>query len=171
MAKTQQFASILGETYTVVRNVYGRPGREPRQPGPSGDVDFQKGAHRRFVVADALAWTITRDLTALGLTWDEAAPLVRRERVADAMMVEGIELTGQLFAAWVIQTDKGHETAAWRGSVSEIADLIAHDQEGGSVLAVRMISLKASFETAVRKAADAGFEFIEGEFRAIEDEE
>ena len=163
MVKTQEFGATIGEAYTTVRNVYGRPGREPRRPGPGG-VDFQKGSHRRFVAADAIAWRITRDLTALGIDWDVAADLVRREQVADRGML--LDNIGKIFfAVW----DAGAPVAApgfagWLGSPAEIAEIVSLDAERhGAPVSVRMVSLANSFATAISIAAEAGYAFEHGE--------
>ncbi|MBS0573131.1 MAG: hypothetical protein JSS08_07760 [Proteobacteria bacterium] len=159
MLKTQEFANAIGETYTTVRNVYGRAGREPRKPGALREIDFAKGTHRRFVVADALAWRITRDLCALGLDWNQAAEIVRQERVADWAAGHVVE-PDAFFGTWT----GDHGWGARRGTMAEITELAEVDsRKFGRVGAVRIISIYDSVRKAEAIARDAGYELVDGE--------
>lgn len=158
MIKTQEFSAAIGETYTTVRNVYGRPGREPRDPGP-GDVDFQLGSHRRYVLADALAWRIVRKLTHLGMTWDEAAKIVKHERPADGALRDGIG-DADFFAVWEFSTPQLHQFTGWRGKPTDFAEIIEGDiARHGQVASVRMVSLRTAYREAELLAEQAGFAF------------
>ena len=158
--KTASFTEVVGETYTIVRNVYGRPGREPRQPG---DGDFEHGHTRKFGWADAVAWRMTRDLSELGMTWDDAASLMHREYAADRALKAAQDGAGLFFAVWPVapidaETPQAELWAAGRGAPAEIAEMVEHDGRNyGAVLAVRMISVARSIATAKRLAISAGY--------------
>ncbi|WP_028711021.1 hypothetical protein [Paracoccus pantotrophus] len=162
--RTEAFAKIVNENYTTVRNVYGREGREPRQPGPVGRVDFVRGTHRRYVFADAVAWRITRELCALGMVWDNAAEIVRRECIADRVLKDD---SGALtdFGVWQVVEDGDVQWAAWAGSMSEIIEIAEHDRARGDVWNVRLISLSQAVDTARYLAEVAGYRVVlRGEF-------
>lgn len=170
--KTQEFTSIVGENYTTIRNVYGRPGREPRMPGPDGEVDFAARRQRRYIFADAVAWRFTRHLSSHSLDWDTAAQIINREMVADYLVGEfGGEgaRPGQFFAIWPVTTDGKTQWAAWRGDLSEIVEVIEHDTKAGEVGAVLMVSCDKVLSDAVKLAEEAGYEVIKGHLVARKD--
>jgi hypothetical protein len=164
MLKTQEYSIIVGETYHVVRNVYGREGRAPRNPGPRGEAaDFADGKHRRFVFADALAWRITRELCALGMEWDKAAEIVRLERPADAFLSEDYRDKPQFFAVWPTSGDS-EKFAAHLGEISEISEIVEFDAETyGPVHPIRMISVDVAQGKAIALMEAAGYQLIDGE--------
>lgn len=170
--RTQAFAAITGETYNTIRNIYGRPGRAPREPGPAGETDFR--SHRRFIFADAVAWRITRNLAALGLEWDAAASLIYRERPTywafDANPAKA-KVT-DLLAVWPIKNAAEKiEWAAWVGSLEEITEVVCADQQKGTIAAIRMVSIGVAIAEAEQLAKAAGFAVVRGEFVAIPDDE
>jgi hypothetical protein len=160
MIKTQkQFAEVVGETYTNVRNVLGRH-RGPRQFG-----DVEQGL---FTVADAFAWRIVRKLTHLGMTWDEASDVVRRERCADLALRDGVE-DASFFAVWEVGPLTNHELGAWTGTPTKIAEIVEYDAAArGDVTSVRMVSLQTAYSEAVLLADQAGYRF-EGDEIIAED--
>lgn len=156
--KTKQFSEAIGETYTTVRDVFGRPGREPRY---DFGEEFNAGSHRRFSWLDALAWRITRHLTQLGLTWDQAAAVVKREMPADGYAKDPER--SPYFGVW---ENKGHTGfAAWRGTPAEIAEIFQRDSGSyGLSISLRMVSLSHAENDAIEIARGAGFEIKAGEF-------
>jgi hypothetical protein len=170
MVKTQEFTSIVGESYATVRNVYGRPGREPRQPGPIGEADFARGSHRRYVFADALAWRFARRISGHSLDWDTAASIVERERPADSLVKPEGAVVGQFFAIWQVTTEDRTQWASWRGRPSEIAEVIEHYVKTGEVTDVLMISCESVWEEALELARAAGYYVRDGEFVARTDD-
>jgi hypothetical protein len=171
MIDTQKkFAPVVGETYTNTRNVLGR-GRGPRQhvmrevgnPENAPELaDEVPGGENRFIVADALAWRITKLLSSLGMTWDEAADALRREWCADLALRDGIK-QDSFFAVWHFY-DKPDCFGAWRGKPSQIAKAIENDVlQHGPVSNVRMVSLSVAYLEAEQIAEKAGFAFRDGE--------
>lgn len=160
MIDTQKkFAEVVGETYTNVRNVLGRR-RGPRQ--------FHAKNPDHFTVADAFAWRIVRKLTHLGMTWDEAADVVRRERCADLALRDGIE-DASYFAVWEVGPFTNLELGAWRGTPTKIADAIEYDVAArGDVPSVRMVSLQTAYSEAVLLAEQAGYLFEDGKILSKE---
>jgi hypothetical protein len=144
LVKTAEFTLIVGETYSIVRNVYGRPGREPRTPGPG---DFEPGMTRRYGWEDAVAWRITRLLCETGLTWDEAASVVNREDVASFALRQPNDASGSFFAVWSIYAEPGF--AAWAGTIEAVAEILSGDNsDKGPVQTVRMVSLNRALVEA-----------------------
>lgn len=153
LVRTAEFTLIVGETYSIVRNVYGRPGREPRTPGPG---DFEPGMTRRYGWEDAVAWRITRLLCETGLTWDEAASVVNREEVAAFALRQPNAASGSFFAVWSIYAEPGF--AAWAGTIEDVAGMLSHDNSNlGPVQTVRMVSLNRALVEAHDLALNAGY--------------
>ena len=180
--QTADFARALGETYTTVRNVYGRPGREPRHPG---EESFTPANHRKFWWIDAVAWRITRHLCELGLAWDDAAEAARREYAAHWALRQPNDAAGKFFAVWANVTfAKGtapqteHTLCTFIGTPGEIAEVLALDaaavatgaQLYTGVANLRMVSLHRSIVTARLIARDGGFEPDGDGFRRIDGE-
>lgn len=167
MLKTQEYSIIVGETYHVVRNVYGREGRAPRNPGPRGEAaDFANGKHRRFVFADALAWRITRELCSLGMDWDKAAEIVRLECPADGFLSDDHSGETQFFAVWPTAADS-EKCAAWRGDIGQISEVLERDAKAyGPIHPVRIVSLDVAQSRAIALIEAAGYQLIDGEIEA-----
>lgn len=163
--KTKQFSEAIGETYTTVRDVFGRPGREPRF---DFGEEFNAGSHRRFSWLDALAWRITRHLTQLGLTWDQAAAVVKREMPADRYAKDPDR--APYFGVWETKGQTG--LAAWCGTAAEIAEIFQHDNANyGLSVSLRMVSLAHAEAEALEIARSAGFEVKAGEFWSADEGE
>ena len=170
MIKTQEFSGILAESYATVRNVYGRPGREPRMPGPNGEVDFAAGRHRRYVFADALAWRFARNLSSHSLDWDTAASIVSREQVADAILNSQHIGKGEFFAIWPCAAGDGKiQWAAWRGLPAEIAAMVEHDARDCQIDSVFMVSCDKVIKEAKDLAFAAGYAVIDGDLVPLKD--
>jgi len=172
MIDTQKkFAEVVGETHTKIRNVLGR-GRGPRQ----FDADIlatmpELAEQGHFAVVDALAWRIVRKLTHLGMTWDEAAKIVKRERPADDALRHGIG-QADFFAVWEFYGPPRHEPGSWRGKPSDFAEVIEGDiVRYGQVASVRMVSLQTAYREAELVAEQAGFAFKGGEIVRLDEAE
>jgi len=166
MIKTQEFTTIVGETYATVRNVYGRPGREPRMASPNWGPGAPAGSHRRYVFADALAWRFARNLSKFSLDWDTAASVVFRERPADAVLKNGDDQKGQFFAVWPVLANGERQWASYRGKPSEIAEIIESDAERAEIGEVLMVSCEKALSEAIALANSAGFDVIDGQLVA-----
>lgn len=163
--KTRDFAFVTGETYDTIRNVYGRPGRSPRDPGSTGQIDFS--SHRRFIFEDAVAWRLTRDIQATGLEWTVAASLVRREDPTYWAFNRGKDKATDLFAVWQVKDASGKiKWPAWVGSIDEISEVVVCDQQKGTVSGIRMVSIGAAIAEAKRLANAAGYAVVGREFDA-----
>lgn len=176
--KTAAYARALGETYTTVRNVYGRPGREPRHPG---EESFTPSQQRRFWWIDAVAWRIVRQLCETGLTWDQAAAAAHDAYAAAWALRQPDDARGTFFAVWTSVTAAGsgrggeHTITHWLGTPAEIAEVVAHDAAADSagsdiftgIAGVRMTSLHRAIVTARLLARHAGFEPAGEGFRRI----
>lgn len=167
MLKTQEYANVIGETYNVVRNVFGREGRAPRNPGPRNEAsDFASGKHRRFVFADALAWRITRELCELGMEWDSAAAVVFQERPADRYPSDGLTDQPQFFAVWATSAKRPAFTG-WMGTISEISEILEQDNSKyGLCHPVRMISINVAYDKTVALIEAAGYQLVDGDIEA-----
>lgn len=158
MIKTQkQFAEAVGETHTNVRNILGR-NRGPRQfvAIGYGAVREERGV---FGVADVLAWRIVKKLTHLGMTWDEAADIVRRERCADLALRDGVN-EDDFFGVWDFLHPHLFKPGAYRGKPSRISELVEFDiSSHGLVANLRMVSLRMAFIEAEELAERAGYAF------------
>lgn len=169
MIKTQEFCGITAESYATVRNVYGRPGREPRMPGPNGEVDFAAGRHRRYVFADALAWRFARNLSSHSLDWDTVAPIVSREQIADNILNANATGKGEFFAIWPCAKDGKIQWAAWRGSPTEIASIVEHDSIDCQIDSVFMVSCDKVINEATELALVAGYAVVDGDLVPLKD--
>lgn len=180
---TKEFASVTGETYNTIRNVYGRAGREPRvASGP----DFTPGKYRKFFWIDAVAWRIARQLCELGMTWDAAAQLTSESYVASWALNQPNDAAGKFFAVWSRVTvtapnfeQQEQSPIIWHGTPEEIAEIVAMDTQGDvrgersftGVAGVRMVSLERAIVHARLLARHAGFD-PEGEgFRQLGNDE
>lgn len=161
MITTQHFAAIVGETYDIVRNAYGRPARTPSLP----KTDWSHG-RRQYEVQDVYAWTIARALCGLGFTWEEAAEVVREQHLGISLFQRENPTEGDFIAVWSF--DDGLHTIGI-GTVQSIADVIAHDQAKHTVKSVRMLSVASILQTAQEKAALAGYSFEGAEIVAQSD--
>lgn len=169
MIKTQEFCGIIAETYATVRNVYGRLGREPRMPGPEGEVDFAAGRHRRYVFADAVAWRFARNLSSHSLDWDTAASIVSREHIADNILTRASIGKGEFFAVWPCKKDGKIQWAAWQGLPGEIAEMIQHDSRDCEINSVLMVSCDKVMNEATELAFAAGYAVIDGDLVPLKD--
>lgn len=167
MIKTQkQFAEVVGETHTNVRNIIGRQ-RGPRQFTPGGATD--QAERQCFGVADALAWRIVKKLTHLGMTWDEAADVVRRERCADLALRDGVN-EEDFFAIWDFLHPHLFKAGAYRGRPSKISEIVEYDIANfGMVANLRMVSLRMAYIEAEDLAEQAGYVFEGDDIVPLED--
>ena len=180
--KTSDFTRVIGETHSVVRNVYGRPGREPRHPGAES---YTPTNHRKFYWIDAVAWRIARQLTELGLTWDQAAELCSESYVARWALKRPEDCAGHFFAVWgaVTMTQPAgpvleHSFTSWMGTPADISEAIALDASKDAAGAknftglsgVRMVSLHRAIVSARMLARQAGFEPTGEGFERIDGE-
>ncbi len=167
--KTQEFCGIVAETYSTIRNVYGRPGREPRMPGPDGEVDFAAGRHRRYVFADALAWRFARSLSGHSLDWDTAADIIEREGIADVILNAESIVKGEFFAVWPCKAEGKTQWAAWRGLPCDIAAMVEHDSRDCEIESVLMVSCDKVMKEATDLAFAAGYAVVDGDLVPLKD--
>jgi hypothetical protein len=180
MVGTGDFARIVGEANPRTVSAYlSRHGA----PWPSDGSEFLPERARRYGFREALAWTLARDLCALGMTWPAACTILANHDVARQELALGNCGAGRFFAVSHGGMVPAEGVAAeiwpngWSGTASKIAESIDHDATKNVngrtqvfvVSAVRMVSIEKGIATARDLARRAGWDVTdEWDFVPIE---
>lgn len=159
MIKTREFSQVVGEGYSVIRNVYKDPEKAPKAPG-NIPADFLGRSHRRYVATDAIAFRFTRELSDMGMLWADAATAVRNSQFwyGDRWHAYLVDPSAMFF---VWSFNDAPDLCTWLGDLTDAASLMAGDGKDGKTGGLKRVyafNISRAFKTACEIAAENGFE-------------